>query len=61
MGLGSWNQDPEKLIPDPGVKKAPDPGSAKLPARHPEGGGGGGEGHFWAEDKGEVLRTLIAI
>jgi hypothetical protein len=27
MGLGSWIRDPEKPIPDPGVKKAPDPGS----------------------------------
>ncbi len=30
MGLGSWIRDPEKnlfRIPDPGVKKAPDPGS----------------------------------
>jgi hypothetical protein len=25
-----WFRDPEKLIPDPGVKKAPDPGSATL-------------------------------
>jgi hypothetical protein len=33
MGLGSWIRDPEKIcfrIPDPGVKKAPDPGSATL-------------------------------
>jgi len=36
MGLGSRIPDPEKTysgppgIPDPGVKKAPDPGSATL-------------------------------
>ncbi len=35
MGLGSGIRDPEKnysgsQIPDPGVKKAPDPGSATL-------------------------------
>jgi hypothetical protein len=33
MGLGSEIRGPEKnlfLIPDPGVKKAPDPGSATL-------------------------------
>ncbi len=33
MGLGSEIRDPEKnlfLIPDPGVKKAPNPGSATL-------------------------------
>ncbi len=27
MGLGSEIRDLEKPIPDPGVKKAPDPGS----------------------------------
>jgi hypothetical protein len=27
MGMGPEIQDPEKTIPDPGVKKAPDPGS----------------------------------
>jgi hypothetical protein len=37
MGLGSEIRDPEKTyfgsrILDPGVKKAPDPGSATLPA-----------------------------
>ncbi len=35
MGLGSWLRDPgswirKKPIPDPGVNKAPDPGSATL-------------------------------
>jgi hypothetical protein len=32
LDLGSWIR--KKLIPDPGVKKAPDPGSATLEVQH---------------------------
>jgi|688.fasta_scaffold1605467_1 hypothetical protein len=31
MGLGSEMRDPKEPIPDPGVKKAPDPGSGSAP------------------------------
>jgi hypothetical protein len=30
MSLGSGIRDPKKPIPDPGIKKAPDPGSGTL-------------------------------
>jgi hypothetical protein len=53
MGLGSEIRDPEKTysgsrIPDPGVKKAPDPGSATL-VRAAHGRGRAAKTHWFQE------------